>query len=162
MGRKRYTRLPKTLFRSKNFSYHFCKLPAFYGMCLTLIIGYHSGRIRHIGGNDSQNLFFMIFQRKTFIHTIWTIRYWSIYLYLYLYLYCTLYFVPEILTQVQQKYIEVQKWHKTHVLRLVFQISSGKLFFRSDLSRLIWIFWFSKTLFKNLFSVELKTHRFFI
>jgi len=47
-----------------------------------------------------------------------------------------LYFVPEILTQVQQKYIEVQKWHKTHVLRLVFQISSEESFFRSDSTRL--------------------------
>ena len=32
---------------------------------------------------------------------VWFIRYRSIYMYLYLYLYCTLYFVPEILTQVQ-------------------------------------------------------------
>ena len=49
--------------------------------------------------------------------TLVNIRHRSIYMYLYLYLYCTLYFVPEILTHVQQSTFEVQKGTKDQVFQ---------------------------------------------
>ena len=50
-------------------------------------------------------------------------------MYLYLYLYCTLYFVPEILTHVQQSTFKVQKGTKDQVLQMISNFQEWKIVF---------------------------------